>query len=494
MHTATDIMEKSTAIALEVTQWGGRAKLTEKDLRGDVKLPPETLASLGSKKIYDPKELNIFNTLKARAEKVLRENGVTQLIARSCWVVPTHKAAAVIAELRTIKADFDAALANFLADYDRKLEEWLRENDEWREIIEKALLTKDEVRSRISFGWHAFSFGATSDPELNDQLEDKLTGLTGRLFIEIAQIAKDSYEKSFEGRDEVMHTALGRLKTLRNKLEGFAGCSGLVLPVVEDIDRVLAATPDNGLPITGLHLLAIQGMLTLLRDPAEAMAYARKKLEGMAGEDPFASWASSNGFPVGQTLPTAVEQGQLTETTPAKPEVAAESPFDALPLISFTIKRGVAPTFEDEPEDEPEEAVEGARQAMTAAPAAPQTPEAPATVALGPVEEEVEASAPAEPETAPVPESEPMPEPEARGDEEEDGGEEGSDEDLEDEDEFQGLQPLTFDEGFGSITQEYGFQGEFDPDGDFASSSIDVYGEFSSVSARTGLDVFCQYD
>lgn len=474
-----DILENTTAISLEVTQWGGRKKLQSDDLRGNVVVPPDTLASLGSKKIYDPKELSKFNTLKAQAEKVLRNNGVGRTIARSCWVVPNHLAKDVIDELRAIKVEFDSALTTFLANYDAKLEEWLSENDEWRGIIENALMSKNEVRERISFGWHAFSFGSTSIPGVNDELEGKLTGLTGQLFSEIAQKAKDSFDKSFldedsNYKDKVLPKALGPLSVMRNKLHGFSVCSALVMPIVEDIDRVLVAIPDNGLPIEGIQLIGLRGLLTLLKDPREAMDYAQRKLDGKAGKDPWAAWSNDNGFSLdakqleavgntteadGQTLQVEPEPTAAPEI---EPEIEAEAMKESLPEKETSLKAVAIPLmlpvekgedpFADDPSEEPEQA-----------PTIDSTdePEAPAEgIQVEESEEEPLAALPEEETEAPALET----------------FEEDEDEDLpeikeedDDEDDY-GVAPLSFDDDSAGMAWGLSIDHEFEPLGDFCGT------------------------
>lgn len=306
------ITEVGIVISLQISQWGGRKKLRSEDLGDNINLPPDTLASLGSKKICDPADLKIFNTLKARAETLLKKTGINNLVGKSCYIVPLAKAEDVVRELRAIRADFDQAKDKFFANYDLRLEEWLAANSEWRSIIENSLLSKNEVRHKIGFNWIAFSFTETAIPGLNSELDNKLSGLVGRLFFEISQVAKDSYEKSFDKKDTVGRKAMGPLKTLRDKLDGFSIVSPLVLPIVEDIDQVLAAVPDNGQPISGFPLLGLQGILSLLKDPKAAHDYAERKLAGMAGDDPFGSWQADNGFTMIPAPATAVPVDAVT--------------------------------------------------------------------------------------------------------------------------------------------------------------------------------------
>jgi len=71
MKETTFILDRLLVVKLDATIWGGRKKLHKEDLilaDGSI-LPPEDLASLGSKKIADPTELAVFNRLKKEAER-----------------------------------------------------------------------------------------------------------------------------------------------------------------------------------------------------------------------------------------------------------------------------------------------------------------------------------------------------------------------------------------------------------------------------------------
>ena len=63
--TDITVLDRLLAINLDISLWSARKKLTSEDF-GDVELPPDDLASLGSKRICDPERLRVFNALKAR--------------------------------------------------------------------------------------------------------------------------------------------------------------------------------------------------------------------------------------------------------------------------------------------------------------------------------------------------------------------------------------------------------------------------------------------
>ena len=77
MQETSFILDRLVVVKIDATLWGGRKKLRKEDLilaDGSV-LPPEDLASLGSKKIADPRELAVFHRLKKEAERICLKVG-----------------------------------------------------------------------------------------------------------------------------------------------------------------------------------------------------------------------------------------------------------------------------------------------------------------------------------------------------------------------------------------------------------------------------------
>ena len=70
-----EILDQTICVNLDVHIWQGRRSLKATDLQ-NIGLPPEELASLGSKKVADPGDLKIFSTLKRKAERVCSKKSV----------------------------------------------------------------------------------------------------------------------------------------------------------------------------------------------------------------------------------------------------------------------------------------------------------------------------------------------------------------------------------------------------------------------------------
>ena len=79
------VLDNLLALNLNVNLWSARKKMVLEDF-GGAELPPEDLASLGSKRIADPNSLKVFSTLKARAFNYLDRHAFD-----SCPAGPSRK-------------------------------------------------------------------------------------------------------------------------------------------------------------------------------------------------------------------------------------------------------------------------------------------------------------------------------------------------------------------------------------------------------------------
>ena len=152
LRTDVTVLKQLTAIRLDVAIWTARKKLTAADF-GSSDLPPEKLASLGSKRVCNPEDLRIFAALKARAVALLERTGVRFL---GGWAIPEAKTAPVVEELGRIGSAFEDAKAAFLSRYDEAIRQWIADNPGWEPLIAGSTVGVDTVRSRLGFGWQVF--------------------------------------------------------------------------------------------------------------------------------------------------------------------------------------------------------------------------------------------------------------------------------------------------------------------------------------------------
>ena len=285
LNTPYQVLDRLLALNLSVTLWSARTKLTPEDF-GGVALPPDELASLGSKKICDPVKLAVFTKLKSRAFTLLDKHGVRFL---SGWAIPEDKAGDIIEGLCRIRDDFFTAKADFLNSYEQSISDWINAHPNWADIISGSTVSRAYVDSRLTFSWQLYRVAPASglldeNAMIESGLHDEVENLGGTLFSEITKDASDIWKKCFEGKTEVTHKALSPLKTMRDKLTGLSFVEPHVVPVIELIETALTKMPKRG-TISGAPLLMVQGVVSILKDYSALVAQTEAIMTSHSAEN-----------------------------------------------------------------------------------------------------------------------------------------------------------------------------------------------------------------
>ena len=266
-HEANIILERVVLVKVEANIYGARKKLKKEDLvlADGSKLPPEDLASLGSKRLLDPDQLTVFNRLKKEAERICLRVGTRFL---GGFAIPNEAAAGITAELERIAQDFAVAKTKFLAGYDAAVTDWVVRHPEFAGIIEQAVDSVEFVSTRLSFDYLVVTVGLPEalPPEDVARLETKIGSMSEQMFYEISVEANQFIEQSLLGKDQVTRNALRPIRRMRDKLDGLGFLDYRVAPVVNTIDDLLARIPDKG-AIAGGILQEILATAMLLADP-----------------------------------------------------------------------------------------------------------------------------------------------------------------------------------------------------------------------------------
>ena len=261
------ILDQVVLIKVDATIYGARKKLNKEDLvlADGSKLPPEDLASLGSKRLLDPDRLSVFNRLKKEAERICLRVGTRFL---GGFIVPTAAAAQVTVELDRIAGDFALARAEFLDGYDAAVQDWMVKHPEFAGIIEKAIDSVALVATRLAFDYLVVSVALPEQMPTQEveRLERKIGSLSEQMFHEIAVDANLLIEQSLLGKEHVTRNALRPIKRIRDKLDGLSFLDHRVAPVVATIDDLLGKIPNRG-SIEGSLLQEILATAMLLADP-----------------------------------------------------------------------------------------------------------------------------------------------------------------------------------------------------------------------------------
>ena len=274
------ILDNLVALNLNITLWSARRKMAPEDF-GGIELPPDDLATLGSKRIADPEALKIFSTLKSRAFSYLDRHGVRFMAG---WAIPETKVDIIVEELLKIRDAFFTAKEDFLAGYENSLENWIRKHSVWANIIRNSVVGADYVRARLDFRWQLYKVSpliqsGNNSAVIESGLTEEVTGLADTLFGEVARTADEIWKKVYMGKTEVTHKALSPLRTLHEKLIGLSFVEPHVTPVAEIIKSAISRVSPKG-NITGTELLMLQGLVCLLRDSENLVLHSQKLIEG----------------------------------------------------------------------------------------------------------------------------------------------------------------------------------------------------------------------
>jgi len=281
-HETQVILDRVVLVKVEANIYGARKKLKKEDLvlADGSKLPPEDLASLGSKRLLDPDKLTVFNRLKKEAERICLRVGTRFL---GGFAVPVESAASITAELDRIALDFAAAKTEFIAGYDAAVTDWVVRHPEFAGIIEQAVDSVEFVSTRLSFDFLVVSVGLPDSLPAADvaRLESKIGSLSEQMFYEISVEANQLIEQSLLGKEQVTRNALRPIRRMRDKLDGLGFLDHRVAPVVSTIDDLLARIPNKG-AIEGSILQEILATAMLLSDPDKT----RRHGEGLLAAQP----------------------------------------------------------------------------------------------------------------------------------------------------------------------------------------------------------------
>lgn len=301
----TVVMKKSAAdlvcVMLDVHIWSGRRHLEKTDLiyanPEFRKLPEKELANLGSVKICDPEDIKRFQTIKGKAERVLRRAGLPILGAIG---VPMNKFEEVHDELVKLQAEFNTLLAIFLSAFEMRVSEWKIKhtigNPGWVHLF-GSIPSATHVAGRIAFDFHPYRISAPADdlkPELNARYEEQMVGLKGELLTEVSNQAstlmsdylmgKDAVTGVVKKREFVTPKTLGPLKRAADKLSNFSFLDPSIGPLADVIKETLREMPTVG-RIDGKELIKIWSLARMLSSPLQAAEMASVAAGGMSTDD-----------------------------------------------------------------------------------------------------------------------------------------------------------------------------------------------------------------
>lgn len=278
-----DTLSKVVCVQVHIETWQARAKLRSSDLRnvkpGD--LPPETLATLGSKQLCDREAITWQTRIKKRVERRLTEIGTRFM---GGWAIPHDRVEEARVMLDEQKQQFEKHLADLLANLNSLNRKWLEENKEYADILRNDLKTEEYVRQRVQYRYHLFQvIPVGHEGEYEDSLEKEAESIGDCVLQDVTRMANDYWEKTLAGRDAVSQRALRPLWRLLDKLDGMSIVDLRIGPIADHLREALCKLPDQG-KITGNDLNVLHGIALRLSSPEKVLSHSRPRRQNTASQ------------------------------------------------------------------------------------------------------------------------------------------------------------------------------------------------------------------
>ena len=183
-------MDNCVYLKLDISIWTGKARLTPEDIPDAVgDLPPETLATLGSKRIFDPQALRPFNTAKTRAFRVCDQYGVRCM---GGWLVDNGVLGNLTVELDKLRGEFEYGVGTFISTYEDGASNWLQQFPEWEGIIRAALPDSTAFGKKFAFRYYVLKV-QTGNHDAQDATSEAPSTAAATIAAEMARIREQVF-------------------------------------------------------------------------------------------------------------------------------------------------------------------------------------------------------------------------------------------------------------------------------------------------------------
>lgn len=321
---------------VHINRWSANKKLRIQHTKAsEDELPPADLASLGVRKVFDPKALAPFEAIRKETERLCFTEG-TRFFGGVA--IPKSEADEFAKKLKALQARFNAEKAILESNYQKTLDDWTAAHTGWEQTLEGALEVS-EAMSRFNFGFHAVEIvmAGTKATEAKTELEQNIvsskSAFIGQVYTEIAQMANAYRKDSLLGKDKATTRGLSSLQAMRKKLNGLSFLDSRIRPLVEMIDKVMDELPATG-SIDGQQFATLLGVTSILSDQDMMQQYGEQVASGRDANSLFKSMT------VAKQPAQAKQEVQATPVAPAavKPGIPtfSQPKVPSIPQVGFT--------------------------------------------------------------------------------------------------------------------------------------------------------------
>lgn len=345
------ILKNTVVFSLGETRlWTGRAKLKPEDFGVEEdQLPPEALASLGSKKIISPARIKPLQQIRYKMRRACLEVGTRFL---GGFAVAVDEAESLARKLEKLVKEGDSRKATFLATFDQGIRDWHGQNPQWKHILSEGTPEKDKIGKRIGFGYHAFLVQQPANDNVAQSLLGAVDMMGNNLIDEIVGEARQFVKTSLtSGREDASQKTVNPIRRLARKMVALSYIDPALGSMASAIHSLLAKIPSTG-KVDGEAFLGLTRAAYLLADPDRFRSAAQQLHDGSLSQDDLvASLIGPNAVDVAPSavsvmLPVEMDGDGMPDVgslfDPAEVAAAAKDAA-AMAVATEIVARGMPP-------------------------------------------------------------------------------------------------------------------------------------------------------
>ncbi|MFN7692857.1 MAG: DUF3150 domain-containing protein [Burkholderiales bacterium] len=326
MQIATKPLDHVVLFQVDINLFGAYRRVKSEDIKAakGVDLSADEVLTLGSQRVFDRKELNVFKRHRDALLRVLRRRGTPFF---GGFAVPDQLADLTAKEVQDVIDSAMLSKANLVASFDDKLALFCAQNPAWAPQIRAKAFSAAYVDQQVQFRcWPMRIQPAREEGLMADIVNTQAGGLLGGLLEDIGGPMRKLRKDSLSGKEAVTRRSLRPLRAVQQKLRGFVFLDARLTFVVDMIEAVLASITDDG-PIVGADLAMLWGITGILSSAEETMTVAEQYHD--QGTAAFLSLLRPQATPVAPQLVLGMDSSQVISAVPGADDVPLGQPAAA---------------------------------------------------------------------------------------------------------------------------------------------------------------------
>lgn len=229
----------------ETSLWTGRAKMTAEDLGLEADdVPPDAIASLGSKRVIDQDAIKPLNKIRYKMRRACLEVG-TRFVTG--FAVGLDESEELVRKLNGLVKEGEMVKKTFMATLATRIKQWHDQNPNWKHILSAGTPELDRIERKINFGFQAYLVQAPENPEVAANFLGAVDAMGSGLVDEIVKEARVFVKQSLkDGREAGSQKTVAPMRRVARKIEALKFVDPTLSHIGRVVNAVLATIPETG--------------------------------------------------------------------------------------------------------------------------------------------------------------------------------------------------------------------------------------------------------